>query len=228
MKKYRTLFILTILAVIMICSAFAEDVFPVRVGDMQVDYKPVDGFRVSVFGTSIIKSSSIVVVSPSWVVEYYKSNNQPDYPDNVSIEDIENGKRIVFTHVSIKENTFEGKQIITLLEDNTFRNEFEFTYLSDDPGIMEWKIAAVNPLPIIGNTFTASDDETTTKGTIPMKAESGDVEESMAARRFKTLTIDSRIGPITIRTEPESGASFFDYRKNRWADANDPDRKSVV
>ena len=215
-------FILILLFAVIICSSFAEDKFPLKVGDMEVDYAPLEGLRLSVFGTSVIGSSSIVVVSPTWVIEYYKTNNMPNFPDNITIEDIENGKRIVIKHISPKENTFEGTQTITLLENNMLKNEMEMTLLKDVPAIIEWKVGAINPLPIIGNTFVASDDELTTQGSIPMKAKSGDVNESMVARSFKTLQIDSRLGTMTIKTDPELNASFFDYRKNQWADITNP------
>ena len=222
MKNYRVFVILIALILAMVCPGLAGEKFPVKVGDMELDYTPRGGFRVSVFGTSFIGSSSFVVVSPSWVIAYYKINEMDDFPDNVTIQDIKKGKRIVIRHKARGKNVFEGTQTITLLENNTLKNEFEMKFLKKIPAIMEWKVGGINPLPIIGNAFVASDDKSTTRGVIPIKAESARVDASMVAKSFAKLKLDSRLGTITIETDPKARASFFDYRKNRWADVTDP------
>lgn len=222
MKRYIFYLGLTVLMMTLLCYVSAAEKFPVKVGDMEVSYAPQRGLQVSVFGTTVISSSYIAVVSPGWVTQYYNTGNMPDFPDNVTIEDIENGKRIIIPHISPEKDTFDGQGILTLLENNTLKTELKFDLLKKEPAILEWKVGGINPLPIIGNSFVASDDKTTTQGSIPMKAGSALVEESMVAHSFKTLKLDTRMGTIDIKTDPEAKAAFFDYRKNRWAEVNDP------
>ena len=225
--QYWKIFLSVFFSLCMIAAFSAESenpgVFEESVGDMHLQFSS-RGVRLSLFDIPIIKTYYLTVVKPDWSFHYYLNEIHPDMVGNIAVEEIENGKKITVKHFTSprEESPFLGTETYTMLSDNTLKIDMDFSFRKDVPAIMEWNVGGVNPMPFIGCEYTAKNDENTTKGVIPIEAESSEVSESMFARDFRKFTVDSRFGPFEIRTSPGTDASFFDYRKNRWAETNNP------
>jgi len=208
----------------LLCAETNDEPVKIAVGDMQFAYHPYRGAQLSLFGIPMLKGSTIYFMKPAWAGKYYGQQDNPYLLDRAVVEPFEGGKRIILTHVLPDEfdSPVKGKEIYTLLPDNTLSVTQEFIFLKNEPAIVEWKVAGVNPAPFIGCAYTAETMAKTIEGIIPVEAKAAGIEESMFAKGFARLTIDSRIGPVTIEADPDDVISFFDYRKNVWAAADNP------
>jgi hypothetical protein len=145
------------------------------------------------------------------------------------IEEFEGGKRIVIPmHAPDPESDepdktiFEGTETITLLPEGSVRFQIELTMLTDTPAILEWQTAAINTNPLIGRPYEAIAGTETVKGEFPVEAPGNTPETCTYANGIRKMTLHSRIGPIVIESDEETGLHLFDYRKNRWADRKKP------
>lgn len=195
----------------------------VKCGDMTFRYTH-QGASLEIFDIPVMSNSSLWVITPDWKTKYYMVGAQKDLFEKISVEDVENGKKITIPHEMPPEYDcpFQGTQTFILTEDNAITCKLEFTFKRDLPAAFEWGLGNVNPFLFIGKPFTAKDDHHTTNGIVPVVAESGNVAESALARDFKELNIDSRIGRFKIESDPGQDLLLFDYRKNRWADKANP------
>lgn len=199
-----------------------------QIGDMEFSYTPVSGVSLSVAGVPIIKGSYVVVVNPGWTENYFNSLIiAKRFEQSAQVQLHKDGKKIILTLRTIPspeagetEEIFYGTQIFTLSADNTCSMTLEFKLIKNVPAVFEWKAGGINPVPIIGCAYSAVNDRQTTTSLIPLKAVGSEIEECMLARDFNRLKINSRLGAIEIVAQPE--ASFFDYRKNKWAESNNP------
>lgn len=194
-----------------------------KCGDMEFSYEPLTGMKLSIFGIPIIKGSYFAVVSPGWKENYFNTTlAAKDFLQKARIEPLKGGKKFILPFSSTKDSQFSGKQTFILLQDNTFTTTLEFNFQKQVPAIFEWKVGGIPPEPIIGCSYIATVDQFSKKGAIPLTAVGSGVEESMIARKFKSINIDSRLGPIEISTQPKQDFAFFDYRKNKWAERDNP------
>ena len=193
-------------------------------GDMAFSYTPDKGVTLKIFDISLVKENSLWVVTPGWLKQYYNVQEQKDLIERARVEDLPNGKKITLYHdlPPDRDCPFSGTQSFILTKDNTFTAKLDFTFSKDTPALFEWGIGCINPALIIGKPYIAWDDQITTKGIIPVEAMSADVDASTVARRFRVVTIRSRIGEIKIESSPKQDLLFFDYRKNRWAQSDNP------
>ena len=107
-------------------------------------------------------------------------------------------------------------------QDNTYSATLEFIFHKDEPVWLQWGVGDFNPSPIIGRSFTAQYEKEKREGIIPVLARFVSVEDSTVARGFNKLLVDSRMGPIEIESDAQTGIIFFDYRKSVHADINKP------
>ncbi len=193
-------------------------------GDLEFSYTSANGVSLSVFDIPIIVESSLLCVKPGWTHTFYNSRSFTLHTDTVEIKPYKEGKQIIIHHQSSgdEQGPFKATETFTLLPDNTYQVDLELIFTEDKPVMFEWNIGGINPIPIIGRSFVATDDALTTRGMIPLEAQGKGIEECMISRGFSRLEIDSRLGPIAISTKPEHDVSFFDYRKNRWASVEKP------
>ncbi|MFB3895238.1 MAG: glycoside hydrolase family 20 zincin-like fold domain-containing protein [bacterium] len=197
-----------------------------KVGDMDFKYIPGQGVKLSISGIPVLSQSSMWVMAPGWISRIYGMNDQPKLIQEATIEPYQGGKKIVLHHYLSPDRNcpFSGTETFILLPDNTYTTSIEFTLAQDTPAIIEWNVGGFNPFLIIGKTFSAITGEANIPihGTVPVEAVGGKIAESTIARGFRSIILDSRLGPIEISSDPNSNPIFFDYRKNQWADENKP------
>ncbi|MCX7918034.1 MAG: beta-N-acetylhexosaminidase [bacterium] len=197
-----------------------------KVGDMDFQYIPGQGVKLTVFGVPVFNGSSLWVMTPGWLSRIYGMNDQPKLMEEATIEPYKKGKKITLYHYLSAEHNcpFSGTETFILLPDNTYTTTIEFTLAQDTPAIIEWNVGGFNPFLIIGKSYSAitGTAKRSLLGIIPVEARSSGIAESMVARGFSRIILTSRIGPIEITSDPQSDPVFFDYRKNQWADENKP------
>ncbi|MBN1901137.1 family 20 glycosylhydrolase [Candidatus Sumerlaeota bacterium] len=209
-------------------TAFSLEKEPLReirekVGDMEFRLHHQNGVNLDVFGVPMLHHSYLVAISPGWSDYFYTSTRDLDLSNDVRVESFKGGKKITIIHEKPSDlPPFKGCEIITLLPDNTYSVAIEFTFSGRQKALYEWRIGGVNAFPLMGRSFTASDDGVTTKGVLPIQAEYEDFSKSMVSRGFKNISIDSLLGKIEITASPVSNVVFFDYRKSPWAVSNEP------
>lgn len=223
MTNKKAVEIVFIMAICFLVTPFlqakvSDNIVTAEVGDMDFEFRRGKGVKLSVGGTVIISGSSNSIVSPGWVEKYFLTAYEKRL--NASVQDYKGGKKIVLELDS--KGIVTGRRIFTLLPDNTFIVELDFEYKSDKPALFEGHIGFINPLPIIGCTYNVRSGQQKSEGVIPLIPKGRGRDESMVAEDFEKLTINSRLGNISVIPEFGSEMQFFDYRNNRWADKNNP------
>jgi len=225
--KIMNRWLLTILTLILSLGAFSfgarADDLKVQCGDMEFQYTRERGVHLSVSGIPVIRESSLWVMKPAWVSRIYGARENPGLLDNATVEPYQGGKKITIQHTLPAEFPcpFQGKQTFILLPDNTFTTTLEYELTKDEPAIVEWTVARLSAIPLIGCEYVAGDGKTTTRGRIPVNPLGSRPDEAMVARDFKNVKIDSRIGPMEMESDSGSDMVFFDYRANKWVKHNE-------
>ena len=226
-KKVRYANILLSLVAILFFAGFPVDSlaagFTQKCGDLQLNYHPSRGASLNYGDIEFIRGSSLVIVNPDWSEVFFSLYNNPGLLDQALFEDFQGGKRITipirsFNNFDEKEQYVDGHEIITMLPDNSIQFKVEVRFLSDKPARIEWKAAGVSTTPLLGCSYKAKTVDGDRKGRFPL--EGGD---TVFADKIQTLTLESRLGSITIESDFETQMKLFDYRTNRWCSPEAPD-----
>lgn len=215
--------IVAILAVGMVlgmaASSSADRSFcDVKAGKLSASYNcGADGLSVTYDGVQIIRDTSMWVHNPQWTYNYY---GLPHMKDPVHLRDIDGGKEAVLTHRSAE---FEAVETITVTENKLVRQlDFRLTKDIKDADL-DYCFGTICAAPILGKPFTAMTNRgKTVTGTVPVLCRSRDPwSAQLTPDPFKSMTIDSRVGRITIEVSgsPDS-IIMMDYRLNQYESAD--------
>ena len=191
---------------------------------MDFHYDPQKGVKLSVFDINFLNQSSLWIVKPGWTYQYYGAIKNKEIIKNARIEDFEGGKKITLYHSlpSDSECPFEGTETYILKPNHTFSCTVDYHFTSNEEAIIEWNAGGIRAAPILGAPYQVVSPKGKHQGVIPIVPVGSLPQDSMIAESFESLKIDSRIGPIEIKTHPKSGILLFDYRNNVWARADNP------
>lgn len=168
-----------------------------QVGRMSLSFSQQNGFSIEYGGASIIKESSLRVMKPGWLATYYSLESGKQ---NITINDIPGGKEIVISHDS---DSFTGEHRITMLRDKiTFDLRYKLLADIDDAGI-EYTLGYISAPLITGCKYEADTYNGYESGTIPLNAISAGWDGFVTKSSFKKMSIDSRVGKITMETNGE-------------------------
>jgi len=191
-------------------------------GDLKLTYSHTNGVSLSAHGIEVIRKSTFNVVLPDWSEVVFSLYKYPHLLGEATVEDFQGGKRITIPYQAVDEDTrekiVEGAETITLLPGNTIRFQIELTLLADIETKVEWMTGAVRSAPLVGCSYEGQTGDGRCQGRFPILP-SG---ETVFADDIRRLQIDSRLGPITIQSDPETRLRLFDYRTNRWSDPQHP------
>ncbi len=201
-----------------------KNILKAQVGEMQFQYTPQNGLSLNIHGIPVIKGSSFWVFKPGWKGQYYGLENNKNLIQDAKVEDYRGGKRITLYHKlpAQTENPFEGKETIILLPNNTYKIIMDGKLVQNTPAAKEWKIGEVNPVIIIGKPYSVITKGNKIHKNLWTEPKGIDYDDGMVAKGFDSLEFQSKLGPIKISTQSKNNISFFDYRKNPWADASNP------
>jgi hexosaminidase len=204
------------------CMAAAQPRQELVAGTTRVVVEPWNrGVSVVVDGVTVSRGSNMVVTTPPWTPHYYLG------PSATAVESatqgmVEGGTFLRMRHRG-QQDAFVGDDTITVTPGRVERVlEGQFTR-DEGEALIQWQIAGLDPALIIGRRWRATwPDGRVAEGTVPVVAESGEVERVTLAKGFSALEFDSRLGLIRIRVDSNQPLICYDYRKSRWADPGRP------
>jgi hypothetical protein len=194
------------------------------VGDMQFQYTAKEGVTLKIHGIPLLNGSSFWVVKPGWKGQIYGAELNKNIVKEATIENYQGGKKITLHHQqpADMECPFEGTETFILLPDNSYHVVLEGKITRDVPASIEWKAGEINPLLIIGKDYTVTTGEKSQNQKLWIAPRGITYDDGMVGQGFDTLTFQSKLGELSIKTKAEYNIAFFDYRKNRWADPANP------
>jgi hexosaminidase len=204
-----------------IFSSTSNAPLSLSVGQMQLHYSAEGGITLTYNGVVLIKHSSLWIMSPDWKHRYYGIIDHPQITTEAEITPYENGKRVKLVHTT-SGSPFEAIETLTLLPPGQLDISLIYELKEDVPAIIEYNVAGLNPIPIVGCSYAVQSDSLTTHGIIPVEPRSPEVGASTIRKGFDRLDVHSRLGLLTIATKSEQGWILFDYRLNRWAIEDNP------
>ncbi len=180
------------------------------------------GMRILCDGIEVTKHSEMVVTKPPWAPHYYVG---PHAGVVRQAERFREGNAIGLRllHRS-PQGAFQGTESLTVQPDGSVVQRFEGRFSKPDAeALIQWRMGALNPVLIIGRAYRAKlRDGREVAGTVPVMARGGELEDTALARGFEVIEFDSRIGPLRIEVESSEDLIVYDFRKDRWANPDDP------
>jgi hexosaminidase len=194
-----------------------------RAGRVEVAVEPwKGGVSISVDGVVVSGGSRMVVTTPPWAPHYYLGPSR-EAVASAKQEAIEGGVRLRMSHRG-QGDAFVGEEVITVTEDGRVERVLDGHFTPEEgEALIQWQVAALNPMLIIGRPYQVSlANGELRRGIVPVVAESSDASASTLARGFEWIEFDSRIGPIRVEVDSDRQLICYDYRKSRWADPRKP------
>ena len=192
-------------------------------GGIQVSVGPWSGgVRIALDGVTVSKGSHMVVTKPPWSPHYYLGPDA-DVVGKAVCETVDGGVRLRMDHRG-GGGEFVGEDTITITPAGSVERVFEGRFtLAEGEALLQWCMAEVNPVLIVGRPYRAElIGGGVREGIVPVTAKAAEVEPSTLTKGMRSIEFDSRIGPIRIEMEGPGQPICYDFRKNRWSEASKP------
>ncbi|MBP6964270.1 MAG: beta-N-acetylhexosaminidase [Armatimonadetes bacterium] len=208
----------TIAAVLLLCAlpaaaALGQTPKTYTMNNFDFSYSR-SGVNLKYKGVSVIRKSSLYVVSPGWTKLLFGHHLEEHA---VTSEDVPGGKLI---KVAMRNDVFAATYEVTLLDSDEATIDLRYRLLTDEPAEIEYCLGYFSAPMIADCAFEADTVEGRKSGTVPYAAASSDQRESMLVPPFHRLRIDSRLGPMELTiTGDSSDLVIFDARRDHqpWA-----------
>jgi hexosaminidase len=184
-----------------------------KVGNLAFRYDN-NGVNLKYKGVTVIRRSSLYVVSPGWTKLLFGHNLAAQ---KVTCEDVLGGKLV---KVSMANDVFSATYSVTMLESDTVTIDLAYKLLKDEPAEMEYCLGYFAAPILADSPFEADTVEGPRSGIVPHSAKSSDQHESMLVPAFHRLRFDSRLAGIELSISgDEPNLVIFDARKEPqpWA-----------
>lgn len=176
------------------------------------------GLAITVDGVPFSQQSRLYVVTPHWTERLFGWENHVNVAEDATSETLPGGGVRWSVRLTGKDDVFQGHQIIDLTADRRLRIAFQGQLREGQDGVVENRIATIQTGWIVGRDYRVEKaGGRVTTGTAPAVALSEAVKPSTLAADFTTLTLESRLGPLTVTTSGTLNQTLIDYRKNKWA-----------
>lgn len=215
LRRPRVLLLLSLLPHALPSHSWAAPL-KAEAGGIAVEVSQDRGIGISVDGVPFSSESKFYVVKPGWTGRLF------GWEDSVHLEQIvreslpQGGVRLTVP-LEASGTVFSGRKVLEVTPDRRLRIALEGELAPDVHGHLESRIASIQPGWIVGRTLTIEADGQSTTVAAPTVASSEEVRESKLADSFSSLTLNSRLGPVTIMTSGTLPVSLVDYRRNKWA-----------
>lgn len=174
------------------------------------------GMRIELDGIPFSRGSELVVTTPPWTPHFYVGPTL-EAVAGARLETTADGTRLRIEHRG--EDAFVGEETLVLSADGrTLEQTFEGRFLRDGEALIQWRMAAIDAALLSGRTYTASSSATASgkRQRVPVSPQPEGSEKATLAKGFRSLRIDSRIGPIEIEVESPQPLVFNDARASKW------------
>lgn len=184
---------------------------------LSVAFDPKDGLAISLDATPFSSNGSLHVVAPRWSQKYYGYELDSKLKKKIRREAPGEAPRMSFALGGVKPE-FEGQQTIELLPNRVLRIAVDARLTSSVDARIEHMVAGIYPGWLTGRPYTYVDSKGKKhKGNVPTIARSEKLKDSVIARDFRSLRLETRLGPVEIVTTGSVPLSLVDYRKNCFA-----------
>lgn len=196
----------------------------IRAGDIALTCNADGGATVKVHGAVVSFGGSLWAVAPDWNAHYYGVPLDGDLAKTAVVEDVDGGKRLTLRHALGEgyPGDFEATQTFLVRPDNSLTVTLTYRMTGPAPAVLEWGVAHLWASPLGGMPGRIVDAKGEREFTMPYDGVDPDFMESVVAQDFTRLSIDGRLGPVVIEVSPGAGVLLSDYRKNKYADPNQP------
>jgi hexosaminidase len=173
-------------------------------------------------GLLVSRGSSMVVTTPPWTPHYYLGP-QPNAVEQAEQRQIDGGVELVMHHRG-QHDAFLGDDVVRLFDNGRVERELHGRFTKDTgEALIQWRVAALNPVLIIGKPYEAElNGGTRVRGVVPVTPRSGDADATALAKGFRWIAFESRIGLLRIEVSSDRPLICYDYRGSRWADPSQP------
>jgi hypothetical protein len=208
-----------ILTLTTVCLANAAiSIQNLKVGKMCISYSSERGYNLRYAGASVIHESTFYATNPEWTKTYFGNSRGERV---VNIWAVEGGKSAL---IKMSTPSFIGTNLVTLLENKVIIDQ-TYNLIEDANDVtIEYNQGYISAPLITGDTFHAQTAKGECSGIVPLMANSADWKEtSLTDEPFRKITIDSKIGKLSIEISDEpDGLSLYDTRKMPpvWAKKN--------
>lgn len=192
-------------------------------GPTRVEIGPYQrGVAIYHHGLLISRNSSMVVTTPPWTPHYYLGP-QPDAVAGAEEREIDGGVELVMKHRG-QHDAFLGDDVVRVYDDGRVERELTGRFTKDEgEALIQWRIAALNPVLFIGRAYEAElRDGTRKQGVVSVAPLKGSAAETAYASDLSWIAFDSRIGRIRIEAAGDQPLICYDFRGGRWADPSKP------
>jgi len=184
-----------------------------KVGNLAFGYTDA-GVNLKYKGVSVIRRSTLYVVSPGWTKLLFGHNN---VTRNITSSDVPGGKVVT---VSMANDVFSAKYTVTMLESDAVTIDFAYRLLQDVPAEMEYCLGYLSAPILADSAFEADTVDGRKSGVVPQAPTTADQREAMLVPPFHRLRFDSRLATMTLEISgDEPNLVIFDARKDPqpWA-----------
>lgn len=188
----------------------------VEVAGIRLVSGPPGALAIEVDGVPFSHNSTFNVVERGWTSRIYGYVDDKMLEDRLKWKPQAGGGVAATIALKSREGEFTGTQRFELTTSRTLIIHTEGTLNGSRKGMIEHRIAGIFAGWIMGREYEFGHGERTGSGIVPAASKSEGLKESTFVDDFDTLTLKTRMGPLTIRAR---GARFslVDYRRNRWA-----------
>lgn len=182
---------------------------------VKVTIAPPRWITIEVDGAPFSTHNTFYVVKPNWAVRYFGYEDDAKLPEKLERQ----GEHKLVIPMKAKHGEFEGRQVVELLPGRVLRVSVDAELTTDVEANMEMCFGQVEPGWVAGRKVVVTDRKGAKRNTmVPAAARLLPQKEATVARGFSALEFDSRLGPLTVKTEGSSNFQLLDYRRNEWND----------
>jgi hypothetical protein len=186
--------------------------------------------QVIVDGATLSNESRLYCISPDWTRRYYGFEDDKDLIPSVRTETTSAGAQRLILTLNGQGSGFHGTLTYEARPDRSLHIALDARIPVETTASVENRILTIPAAWLTGREITVQPadksgpgltQKKTTRDTVtgraPLVAISDEVAGATLARGFSSLTLDTRLGPITVETSGTLPLSLVDYRRNKWA-----------
>ena len=172
-------------------------------------------FNIILDGLGFGQNSQFWVVNPPWTTHYYGYNKDLAQDEGIQTTATETGGQILIPMES-PTGVFSGTQLIEVLPGRKLRVSVDARLTTSlDHCVLEHQVCEINPNWLTGRPMSWVTAEGKEKSAvIPGEAAGTELKDVKLAEGFRSLRLDTRLGPVDIETTGNAPLTLLDYRRN--------------
>ncbi|MCS6949716.1 MAG: beta-N-acetylhexosaminidase [bacterium] len=181
---------------------------------IEARYRGANGIELLLGNVSLVRRTSLQVISPDWSTAYYSSSRTAP-----RAQVIEEERCLVLEHRQ-PDSPITATEEWRLLDDQTLQVTWRCTLTQDTPAVAEYGVGYLWAPFLVGSRYTAETPIGRTSGKIPAMAREERTGDGAFVRAFRRLVLYLRWGTLEVRAEGDNeDIALLDSRKSPqdWA-----------